>query len=132
MDKSELLYAETHEWTYVEEEDGSKIATVGLTSHAIEALTDLVFMDLPATGTAVSFGEPFGEVESVKATSDLYSPVNGEIVDVNTTLPDHLEALSSDPYGEGWMIKVKLADVAALENLMDLEAYEKMCDEVDG
>ena len=132
MDKSELLYAETHEWTHVNEEGGSKIATVGLTSHAIEALTDLVFMDLPTAGTAVSAGEPFGEVESVKATSDLYSPVNGEIVEVNTSLPDHLDALSTDPYGEGWMIKVKISDDSVLENLMDLEAYEKMCSEADG
>ena len=131
MDKSELLYAETHEWTHVAEEDGTRIATIGLTSHAIEALTDLVFMDLPAAGTAVSSGAPFGEVESVKATSDLYSPVDGEIVDVNTSLPDQLDTLSTDPYGDGWIIKVKVTDESALEKLMNLEAYEKLCSEAD-
>jgi len=129
MDKSELLYAETHEWTHVTEEGGQKIATVGLTDHAIEALTDLVYMDLPTAGTRVSPGAPFGEVESVKATSDLYSPVDGEIVDVNTALPDQLDTLNTDPYGAGWIIKVKINDDSSLDKLMDLAAYEKLCSE---
>ena len=129
MDKSEMLYAETHEWTHIKEEDGAKIATIGLTAHAIEALTDLVYMDLPTAGTAVSSGSPFGEVESVKATSDLYSPVDGEIVDVNTALPDELGTLNTDPYGEGWIIKVKVGDASSLDKLMNLEAYEKLCSE---
>lgn len=129
MEKSELLYAETHEWTHVAEDGGDKIATIGLTAHAIEALTDLVYMDLPTAGTAVASGSPFGEVESVKATSDLYSPVDGEIVDVNTSLPDSLDTLNTDPYGGGWIIKVKLSDDAALGKLMNLEAYEKLCSE---
>ena len=129
MEKSELLYAETHEWTHVSEEGGEKIATIGLTSHAIEALTDLVYMDLPTAGTAVSSGSAFGEVESVKATSDLYSPVDGEIVDVNTSLPDKLDTLNTDPYGDGWIIKVKLSNESALGKLMNLEAYEKLCSE---
>ena len=131
MEKSELLYAETHEWTHVAEEGGDKIATIGLTAHAIEALTDLVYMDLPTAGTAVSSGAPFGEVESVKATSDLYCPVDGEIVDVNTSLPDSLDTLNTDPYGDGWIIKVKLSDEAALGKLMNLEAYEKLCSDAD-
>ena len=129
MEKSELLFAETHEWTHLSEEGGDKIATIGLTAHAIEALTDLVYMDLPTAGTAVSSGSPFGEVESVKATSDLYSPVDGEIVDVNTALPDKLDTLNTDPYGDGWIIKVKISDAAALDKLMDLAAYEKLCSE---
>ena len=129
MDTSELLYAETHEWTHVSEDGGDKIATIGLTAHAIEALTDLVYMDLPTAGTAVSSGSPFGEVESVKATSDLYSPVDGEIVDVNTSLPDKLDTLNTDPYGDGWIIKVKVSDDSSLGKLMDLAAYEKLCSE---
>ena len=129
MEQSELLYAETHEWIHVAEEGGAKIATIGLTAHAIEALTDLVYMDLPTAGTEVSSGSPFGEVESVKATSDLYSPVDGEIVDVNTSLPDKLDTLNTDPYGDGWIIKVKVSDAASLEKLMNLEAYEKLCSE---
>ena len=129
MEKSDLLYAETHEWTHVADQDGAKIATIGLTAHAIEALTDLVYMDLPTAGTAVASGSAFGEVESVKATSDLYSPVDGEIIDVNTSLPDNLDTLNTDPYGEGWIIKVKVSDEASLDKLMNLEAYEKLCDE---
>lgn len=131
MDKSELLFAETHEWTHVAEKDGDKIATIGLTAHALEALTDLVYMDLPTTGTSVSAGAPFGEVESVKATSDLYSPVDGEIVDVNSSLPDQLDTLNSDPYGDGWIIRVKISDDSSLTELMDLTAYEKLCSEAD-
>ena len=86
-------------------------------------------MDLPATGTSVKAGESFGEVESVKATSELYSPVDGEIVEVNTSLPDNLEVLNSDPYGEGWIIKVKLSDSDSAEQLLDFAAYQKQCDE---
>ena len=129
MDQKEMLYAATHEWTHLAEEGDVKIATIGLTAHAIEALTDLVYMDLPTTGTAVSAGSSFGEVESVKATSDMYSPVDGEIVDVNTSLPDNLDVLNTDPYGEGWIVKVKISDQASLEKLMNLEEYEKLCSE---
>ena len=126
---NELLYAETHEWAHVTEEGDDKVATIGLSAHAIEALTDLVYMDLPTVGTAVASGESFGEVESVKATSDLYSPVDGEIVDVNTSLPDALDTLNSDPYDAGWIIKVKLSDDSALSKLLNFDAYEKMCEE---
>ena len=129
MDKAELLYAETHEWTHLASDGDTKLATIGLTDHAIEALTDLVFMDLPSVGTPVAAGSPFGEVESVKATSELYSPVDGEIVEVNSSLPDNLETLSSDPYGAGWIIKVKVSDEASLGRLMNLQTYEKLCSE---
>ena len=95
----------------------------------MEALTDLVYMDLPDVGTPAAAGETFGEVESVKATSDLYSPVDGEIVEVNTSLPDNLEILNSDPYVQGWIIKVKLSSEDAVGKLMDFAAYQKMCDE---
>lgn len=129
MSPEELLYAETHEWAHIADDGGAKVATIGISAHAIEQLTDLVYMDLPAVGSAVSAGEAFGEVESVKATSDLYSPVDGEVIEVNETLPDNLDILSSDPYVQGWIMKVKLSDEAALANLMDHAAYEKQCGE---
>jgi glycine cleavage system H protein len=129
MDKSDLLYAETHEWAHLSDDGDTKVATIGLTDHAIEALTDLVFMDLPQPGRRVAAGAPFGEVESVKATSELYSPVDGEIIEVNSSLPDNLETLSADPYGAGWMIKVKVSDEASLGKLMNYQAYEKLCSE---
>ncbi|MDG2184578.1 MAG: glycine cleavage system protein GcvH [Mariniblastus sp.] len=127
MNPEQLLYAESHEWVHVDDNNGDKIATIGISAHAVEALTDLVYMDLPAVGTTVTAGEPFGEVESVKATSELYSPVDGEVVEVNTTLPDNLEILGTDPYVEGWILKVKLTNQDAMEKLLDHAAYEKMC-----
>ncbi|MCH2177668.1 MAG: glycine cleavage system protein GcvH [Mariniblastus sp.] len=127
MSPEQLLYAESHEWVHVEEKDADKIATIGISAHAVEALTDLVYMDLPAVGATVTSGEPFGEVESVKATSELYSPVDGEVIEANTELPDNLEILGTDPYIAGWIIKVKLSNVDAIGKLMDHTAYEKMC-----
>ena len=120
MSNENLLYAETHEWVRVTEEGDAKFATIGISAHAVEALTDLVYMELPNSGDAVSAGAMFGEVESVKATSPLYSPVDGEIVDVNTELPDSLDTLNVDPYGAGWIIKVKLSSEDAFGKLLDL------------
>jgi glycine cleavage system H protein len=122
-----LLYAKTHEWAAVESSGGQKIATVGISTFAVEALTDLVFMQLPAVGKKVKAGESFGEIESVKAVSDLYSPVDGEIVEVNSALPNKLETLNADPYGAGWIAKIKISDESGLKNLMDHAAYQKMC-----
>ena len=127
MNPKDLLYAETHEWVRVAPEGGRKVATIGITAFAIEQLTDLVHMVLPKIGTKVKAGVPFGEVESVKAVSDLYSPVDGEVTAVHSDLPGKLETLGSDPYGEGWMIKVALSDEAPLKKLMDAVAYEKQC-----
>lgn len=129
MKPEELLFAETHEWAHVADQGGDKIATVGISAVAVEALTDLVYMDLPSVGDAASAGESFGEVESVKATSDLYCPVDGEIVEVNSSLPDKLETLNADPYGEGWIIKVKLSNEDALSKLLNYEAYQKQNEE---
>jgi len=126
---SSLLYAKTHEWVDLAEDGGEKIATVGISAFAIELLTDLVYMDLPSVGTKVTAGEEFGEVESVKAVSPLYSPVDGEIVEVHAGLPDNLEALKDDPYQFGWIIKVKLSSESALSSLLDHAAYEKQCSE---
>jgi glycine cleavage system H protein len=127
MTPKDLLYAETHEWVRVAEEGGRKVATVGITDFAIQQLTDLVHMVLPKTGTQVKAGQEFGEVESVKAVSSLYSPVSGEIVAVNSDLPGRLESLSKDAYAGGWMIKVAISDEAPLKKLMDAAAYEKQC-----
>ncbi len=129
MSPEELLFAESHEWVHVAEEGDGKVATIGISAHAVEELTDLTFMDLPEVGTAVVAGEMFGEVESVKATSDLYSPVDGEVIARNETLPDNLEILNSDPYGEGWIIKVKISNEGSLANLLDHAAYEKQLSE---
>ena len=129
MSPEELLYADTHEWAHIADEGGDKIATVGLSAHAIEALSDLTYMELPEVGAAVTAAQSFGEVESVKATSDLYSPVDGEVVEVNTSLPDNLDILSTDPYGEGWVIKIKLSGEESLSKLHDHAAYQKMCEE---
>jgi glycine cleavage system H protein len=126
----ELLYAKTHEWAHIAAgPTGGKIATVGISAFAVEALTDLVYMQLPAVGTKVKAGQSFGEIESVKAVSDLYSPVDGEIVEVNSALANQLETLNTDPYGAGWMVKIKLTDEAALKTLFNYAAYQKMCAE---
>lgn len=127
MTPKDLLYAETHEWVRLAEEGSRKVATVGITDFAIQQLTDLVHMVLPKTGKQVKAGEEFGEVESVKAVSSLYSPVTGEIIAVNSDLPGKLESLGSDAYNAGWMIKVAVSDEASLKNLMDAAAYEKQC-----
>ena len=129
MTPKDLLYAETHEWVRVAPEGGRKIATIGITGFAIEQLTDLVHMVLPKVGAKVRAGQPFGEVESVKAVSDLYSPVTGEIAAVNAELPDHLERLSEDPYGAGWVAKIRITDESSLKGLLDHAAYQKQCAE---
>ncbi len=125
----DLSYAETHEWAHVEDGPDGKTAVVGISAFAVQQLTDLVFMELPAKGRKVTAGEEFGEVESVKAVSPLYSPVTGEIIDVNSDLPNRLETLGDDPYEAGWMMKVKLADEQPLAKLMDFAAYQKQCAE---
>ena len=129
MNPEELLYAKTHEWVHVQPADIGPIATVGISDFAVQQLTDLVFIDLPEVGRQVEAGQPFGEIESVKAVSDLYSPVTGEIIDVNTALKDSLEIFSQDPYGKGWVIKVRVTDPSSLEGLMNRSAYQKQCDE---
>lgn len=119
MDQAQLKYAKTHEWVALE----GDVATIGITDFAVRALTDLVFIDLPAKGRKLKQGETFGEVESVKAVSDLYAPVSGEVVEVNTKLADNLASLSDDPFGKGWMMKVKVAPGTSLSHLMDHPTY---------
>ena len=132
LNLEELRFAKTHEWVHVaDDENGAKVATVGISAFAVEALTDLVFMQLPEVGKQAEAGESFAEVESVKAVSDIYAPVNGEVIAVNESLPDSLEILSEDPYGKGWIAKIRLADEADLAALMDKAAYDKQCAEED-
>ncbi len=127
MKPEELKYNSSHEWVGLTEENGEQIAVVGISDFAIEQLTDLVYMALPSVGQKVQTGKEFGEVESVKAVSPLYSPVDGEVVAVHSQLADNLEKLGEDPFGDGWIIKVKLASGTTLDGLMDYEAYRKQC-----
>ena len=129
MNPEELKYNASHEWVSVTDEGGRKLATIGITDFAVEQLTDLVFMALPEVGASVAAGEEFGEVESVKAVSPLYSPVTGTVMEVHSELADNLEVLGSDPFGQGWMIKVQLADDATLEGLLDHAQYKQQCSE---
>ena len=129
MKPDELLFAKTHEWVHVTSEGGGKVATIGVSGFALEALTDLVYIELPKVGRAVKAGEAFGEIESVKAVSDLYSPVEGEVIAVHDALLGTLEKLSADPYGEGWLVRIKLTSEQGLRELMDYKAYQKQCAE---
>lgn len=115
-------YSQTHEWFQV---DGD-VVTVGITQFAADELTDITYVDLPAVGDQVEGGSHFGEVESVKATSELYCPISGEVVAVNERLADEPELVNSDPLGEAWMVKIKTADRSPLDKMMDGPAYDKM------
>ncbi len=123
MNPSELKYRPTHEWVRLEGNE----AVVGISEFAVHQLTDLVYIDLPAVGKHVTAGETFGEVESVKAVSDLYAPVTGDVTAVNSSLADDLALLSSDPFGKGWMIRIKVSDPASSNGLLDAKAYEAHC-----
>ncbi len=120
-----LLYTKDDEWILVDGDEG----VVGLTDYAQDALSDIVYVELPDEGDSFELGETFGVVESVKAAADLYMPVSGEVTAVNEDLPDVPEVLNSDPYGEGWMIKITIADPSELENLMDPPTYTAYCEE---
>ena len=115
-----LRYTREHEWVDVVA-DGR--ARFGITDHAQDALGDIVFVTLPALGAALAAGEPCGEVESTKSVSDLYSPLDGEVLAVNDGLESAPELVNSDPYGEGWMFEMKVIDVTTISSLMDAESY---------
>jgi glycine cleavage system H protein len=118
----DLQYTKSHEWVRVE--DG--VATVGITDHAQDELGDVVFVELPEMGATLAAGDPFGAVESVKAVSDLYAPVGGEVVEVNGALEDSPEKINEDPYGEGWILKLQISDEGDLLSAAD---YEKLLEE---
>lgn len=123
MRPSDRSYSESHEWAKL----NGDVVLVGITDFAIEQLGELVYLDLPQLGRALRRGESFGEVESVKAVSDLYSPVEGEIVDVNRALADALDTLQKDPFGGGWLIKLRVKNPsAALAGLHDAKAYDAL------
>ncbi len=121
MDPKTLRYAETHEWAHLE----GDVCTIGITQFAVEQLTDVVFIELPDVGDHVFKEESFGEIESVKAVSDLYSPVNGEIIEVNTKLENDPSLVTNDPFGAGWMLKIKVEEGTTLDHLMTAEQYEE-------
>ena len=128
-DESKLLYAESHEWVEITEDGDAKIATIGISAFAIEQLNDLVYMDLPEVGRTLAAGDEFGEVESVKAVSPLYSPVAGEVIEIHAELPDSLDKLNDDPFGHGWIVKIRISDDSGLDSLMDQATYQKQCSE---
>lgn len=113
-------YTKEHEWVSVEGDTG----TVGITFHAQSELGDIVYVDLPKVGSTVDIGQSFGSVESVKAVSDIYSPVSGEVIEINAVLAHAPEKLNEDPHGDAWLVKVKLADTAQVTKLMDAAAYQ--------
>jgi glycine cleavage system H protein len=113
-------YTKEHEWVSV----NGDIGTVGITFHAQSELGDIVYVDMPTPGAAVTAGESFGSVESVKAVSEIYSPVTGEVVEANDTLKDAPEKLNDDPHGEAWLVKIRLSDKSQLDGLMDASEYQ--------
>lgn len=125
MKPEELKYAKTHEWVHVA--DG--VATIGISEFAIEQLNDLVYMELAEVGKEIAAGDSIGEIESVKAVSDVYSPIAGTVVESNAPLADSLDTLKDDAYDKGWLIKLKVTDDGGLGELMDHAAYEKQCAE---
>jgi len=124
--RSELKYVATHEWI---RDEGDGTVTVGVTDHAQELLGDVVFVELPEVGAEFAVNDDLGVVESVKAASDLYAPVSGEIIEVNELLSDEPEMVNSDPYGDAWFFKMRLSEPAELEGLLDAEGYQSVCEE---
>ena len=122
---AELKYTKTHEWAKVEDD----FALIGISDHAQEALGDMVFVELPEIGKKVEMGKECGVVESVKSASDVYSPLSGEVVKFNDNVTKTPALLNSDPYGEGWLFKIKMTKKQELNSLMDAKAYEKFVEE---
>ncbi|MDT8893769.1 glycine cleavage system protein GcvH [Halomonas sp. I1] len=116
-----LRYAESHEWI---QDNGDGTVTIGITDHAQQSLGDVVFVELPEVGASLAKGDEFGVVESVKAASDLYAPISGEVIEVNEALEDAPEAINESPYEDAWIMKVRLEDGTDLDDLLDAEAYQ--------
>jgi glycine cleavage system H protein len=121
MDPKELRYAPTHEWLFLKD----LTATVGISRFAVDQLTDLINIELPTVGTRLVRGKSFGEVESVKAVSDLYAPMSGEVTEVNTAVAENVQLLAEDPYELGWLIKLNVDDAAEFGELLDYAAYQE-------
>lgn len=122
----ELRYLETHEWV---RNEGDGTATVGITDHAQEALGDVVFVELPEVGQTLNAGEEAGVVESVKAASDIFAPVSGEVIAINEELEDAPETINQSPYGDGWFYRIRMSDPSELEALMDADAYREVAED---
>jgi glycine cleavage system H protein len=120
MDPKSLKYSPSHEWVFLE----GDIATIGISKFAVDQLTDLIMIELPKPGSRITRGKSFGEIESVKAVSDLYAPLSGEVVEVNGEVTANVPLLAEDPYGKAWLIKVKADEPVDTSELLDLEAYE--------
>jgi glycine cleavage system H protein len=116
----DLKYTRTHEWVRVEDD----VVTLGIADYAQQELGDITYLELPDVGSAVAAGEPFGVVESVKAASDIYSPLDGEVLERNEGAVDAPEVINASPYGDAWLIRVRVSDPAQLEALMDAQAYD--------
>ena len=123
---AELKYASSHEWVRLE---GDGTVTVGISDHAQDALGDVVFVELPELGAQLAAGDEAGVVESVKAASDIYAPVGGEVVEINESLEDSPENVNSDPYSDGWFFRLQIEDPSELENLLSAEDYDALCAE---
>jgi glycine cleavage system H protein len=126
--KSDLRYTTSHEWIKVE----GDTVTMGVSDFAQSELGDITYLELPEAGDSVTKGEPLGVIESVKAASDIYSPVSGEITEANDQVVDAPESVNSSPYGDAWLVKIKLSDQSQVDELMDSEAYEKFVEEQGG
>lgn len=124
MKPNDLLFAKTHEWVAV---DGD-VATIGISEFAVKLLTDIVYLSLPAAGKKFSPGESMGEIESVKAVSEIYAPVQGEVIAINEQLPDNLTLLNDSPYDKAWILKLRIADATQLNNLLNYAEYQKHCE----
>jgi glycine cleavage system H protein len=124
MKPDNLYFAKTHEWVAV---DGD-VATIGISDFAVKLLTDIVYMSLPAVGKKFSPGESIGEIESVKAVSDIYAPVQGEVIAINEDLPDNLTLLNDSPYDKAWILKFRMADPSQVKNLLSHAEYQKHCE----
>ncbi|MBI1373816.1 MAG: glycine cleavage system protein GcvH [Phycisphaera sp.] len=118
---SECRYLDSHEWHRPE----GNVVTIGITRYAVDELTDVTYVELPSVGADVSAGESMGEIESVKATSDIYPGVSGKIIEINEALADNPGLLNDDPFGTGWLVKIEMSDASQLDKLMDADAYEK-------
>ncbi len=124
MDPAQLKFARTHEWVSLQ----GDVATVGISDFAVKELTDVVHIELPKPGKKVSAGDVIGEIESVKAVSDLYAPLGGEIIEVNRSLEGDLGQLSDSPFGEGWIVKLKATNPAEAEQLLSYQDYQQQCE----
>src|SRR5215470_7408547 len=120
----DLLYTKDHEWARLETQSNQKVATIGITRFAVDQLGDVTQVELPKEGETVKQGEVFGSVESVKAVSDLFAPISGKVLKVNSPLSDSPEYVNEDPYDEGWMIQVAVTNAKELDGLLDAEAYQ--------